>query len=123
MHPIKAFFKTFFLIDVISDRESRPLFIYAALVLCVGWLFYHWAEGWSWIDSLYFSVVTLGTVGYGDFTPSTPLSKLFTIFYILNGIGVLVAFVNQIVLVRSQRGQEKLQAMKERREGTERDEP
>ena len=123
MRPVKAFFKTFFLIDVISDRQSRPLFIYAGFVLCIGWLFYHWAEGWSWLDSLYFSVVTLGTVGYGDLTPSTPLSKLFTIFYILNGIGVLVAFVNQIVLVRSQRGQEKFQGFKERMGATEKNEP
>jgi voltage-gated potassium channel len=118
MHPIRAFLKTFFLIDVLRDRKSWPLFIYAGIVLLIGSLFYHWAEGWTWLDSLYFSVVTLGTVGFGDLTPTTPLSKLFTIFYILNGIGVLVAFVNQIVLVRQSVGAEKLKELKERREGT-----
>jgi voltage-gated potassium channel len=119
MHPVRAFLKTFFLIDVLRDRKSLPLFIYAGIVLLIGSLFYHWAEGWSWLDALYFSVVTLGTVGFGDLTPTTPLSKLFTIFYILNGIGVLVAFVNQIVLVRQSVGAEKLKELKERREGTE----
>jgi voltage-gated potassium channel len=51
----------------------------------------------SWIDAFYFCTVTLATVGYGDITPTTDISKLFTIFYILIGIGVFAAFASLLV--------------------------
>jgi len=53
--------------------------------------------GWSWIDSLYFSVIILTTVGYGDLTPETTLGNLFAIVYILIGLGILLAFINLVV--------------------------
>jgi len=40
---------------------------------------------WSFVDALYFSMVTISTVGYGDLTPTTRFSKLFTVCYILLG--------------------------------------
>jgi len=43
-------------------------------------------ERWTTIDTLYFSMVTMSTVGYGDFSPSTPASRAFTVFYILLGV-------------------------------------
>jgi hypothetical protein len=89
-----------FLLDVLRDRESRPAFAWAGLWVVLGVLVYHYFEGWAWIDALYFCVVTLATVGYGDFTPTTPFTKLFTIFYILNGIGILLFLVNKVMDIR-----------------------
>lgn len=43
-------------------------------------------EHWTVVDALYFSIVTMSTVGYGDLTPTTTGSKAFTILYIFFGI-------------------------------------
>jgi hypothetical protein len=93
--------KRLLLLDVMSDRESRPVFYWAGGMLLAGVLVYHWLEGWSYLDALYFCVVSLATVGYGDLTPTTPLAKLFTIFYVINGIAVLLAVFDRIRAVRA----------------------
>ncbi|HMK08527.1 MAG TPA: potassium channel family protein [Anaerolineales bacterium] len=93
--------RALFLLDVIQDRDSRPVFLWAASALLIGTLAYHWLEGWSLLDSLYFSVITLATVGYGDFVPSTPIARLFTILYVINGISILLALLDRIRVVRS----------------------
>ena len=92
------------LVDVLNDRESRPFLIWAGLMLLVGVLVYHWLEGWDYIDALYFCVITLATIGYGDLTPTTPEAKLFTVFYVLNGIGILLALFDRIRVVRARPG-------------------
>ena len=94
-------FKRLLLLDVISDKESRPVFYWAGGMLLAGVLVYHWLEGWSYLDALYFCVVSLATVGYGDFTPTTPLGRLFTIFYLINGIAILLALFDRIRVVRA----------------------
>jgi voltage-gated potassium channel len=78
------------------DPETKALpFVAAALVL-TGTLFYWRFEDWTIIESLYFSVVTLTTVGYGDLHPTTAGTQIFTIFYILTGIGVFVALLASV---------------------------
>ena len=97
VHPVQ----NLFLLDVLRDRDSRPALLWALSTLLVGMFFYHWAEGWSYLDSMYFCVVSLATVGYGDLTPTTPLAKLFTIVYLINGIGILLALFDRIRVVRA----------------------
>lgn len=59
-------------------------------------MFYRLVEGWNLLDSYYFSVVTHTTIGYGDFTPSTTASKIFTVFYIFAGLGIILGFINRV---------------------------
>jgi voltage-gated potassium channel Kch len=61
-----------------------------------GTIFYWRFEDWTIIQALYFSVVTLTTVGFGDFTPTTAGTQIFTIIYILTGLGLLVALLSSV---------------------------
>jgi len=81
--------RTFFL-DLWDDSRSRPVIVYSFLIIFVGAVLYRYLEGWSWVDSFYFVVITLTTIGYGDLTPTTDLTKILTIFYSLNGILILL---------------------------------
>ncbi|MDI3334831.1 potassium channel family protein [Defluviimonas aestuarii] len=81
------------LVRGLRDPEFRAVVILALLLILSGGLFYKWAEGWTFLDAIYFSVITLSTVGYGDLYPVTPIGKVFTIIYILVGIGVFVTLV------------------------------
>jgi len=47
-------------------------------------------EGWNFIDSLYMVIITLATVGYGETHPLSTEGRLFTIFLIISGSGLLV---------------------------------
>ena len=80
-----------------SLSEFRLLTIVTVGVLTTGSVFYHFVEKLSWIDAIYFCVVTLATVGYGDIVPKTPLGKIFTAFYILIGIGIIAFFANALI--------------------------
>jgi voltage-gated potassium channel len=75
----------FLLIDLYYDPMARPILIYAAAHVMIGTFLYHLLEGWSWLDSLYFVIVTLATIGYGDLSPTRPITKIITIFYAING--------------------------------------
>lgn len=66
------------------------------VTLLSGTVFYWHVEGWSLLDAFYFSAVTLTTVGYGDLAPATALGKIFTVFYLFVGIGLIVAFVDAL---------------------------
>jgi len=88
------FFKT--ILSFLEDDEYRQLLYTTLAILGLGTVVYRYLEGWTWIDSLYFSVITLTTVGYGDFSPVTDAGKLFTIFYILVGIGILLSFIEAV---------------------------
>lgn len=66
-------------------RLVRLLVILASLV-SAGTLGYMCIEGWHWFDSLYMTVITLSTIGYGETHPLSQYGRLFTICLILGGV-------------------------------------
>lgn len=63
-------------------RPLAALFI----LLVIGTLSYMKIQGWNFLDSLFMSVETLATVGFGVITPLTDTGKIFTIVYMLFGV-------------------------------------
>jgi voltage-gated potassium channel len=87
--------------EVLDKHLWRLMLSAVAFVLGVGTVFYHFTEHWSWLDSYYFCVVTLATVGYGDLVPHTPAGKLFTTFYIMVGVGIITTFFSVMMRRRA----------------------
>src|SRR5215471_5058017 len=82
----------------VRNPEFRALLVLYLLLLAIGTVFYTRTEGWRILDALYFCVVTLATVGYGDFAPRTSAGKVFTIVYILIGAGVFVVLAAELAV-------------------------
>ena len=80
------------------DPQFRALLLLYGVLLLIGTVFYARTEGWSVLDALYFCVVTLATLGYGDFAPRTSLGKVFTIVYVLIGAGVFVVLAAELAV-------------------------
>jgi hypothetical protein len=76
-----------------TNREVMLLFSLTTLVAVGGALVFMLLEDWGFVDALYFAVVSMATVGYGDLSPMTNLGKLFTIAFLVVGIGLFVLTV------------------------------
>ena len=79
------------LLQALREPEVQGALTLVLTLLIIATIFYRLVEGWSLVDSAYFAVVTIATVGYGDLTPKTALGKIFTIGYIFAGIGIFAA--------------------------------
>jgi potassium channel subfamily K len=84
--------------DVTNDKKLRRK---AALVtiayFTTGALFYRYVEGWSIVEGVYFSIVCITTVGYGDLLPSTDGSKMFTMIYVTIGTMSILTILTYLI--------------------------
>lgn len=108
-YTVSIFLKTFFkffssILRGLRDAKFRGLLVFVSIILLIGTIFYHNVEKWSWIDSFYFSSISLTTVGYGDFAPKTDIGKLFTVFYIFSGVGVILGFITSVANKAHEKG-------------------
>src|SRR5262245_26978323 len=85
---------------MLRDPETHWLALTAVGTIAFGTIAYMFLEHWTPVQALYFSVVTLATVGFGDLHPTTEVSQLFTVGYILAGFGILAAFLTQLTRYR-----------------------
>ncbi len=92
------------LIEILRDLRSNTMAFFACLILLLlgsGTLGYMLIEGWSILDGLYMTTITLFTIGYGETHPLSPGGRIFTIIYIFVGVGTLsymITAVAQIIL-------------------------
>ena len=76
----------------VREEEFLPILASGGTLILIGTITYAVAEGWSVIDALYFSVATLttSTVADSKLELTHAGTKLFTVFFVLLGIGILV---------------------------------
>lgn len=80
----------------LKEPEARGALRSAALLLASGTVFYMLVEHWTLVDSIYFCVTTLTTVGFGNPAPTHDAGKLFTVFFVISGVGMFLAVINAV---------------------------
>lgn len=78
-------------------QQFRVTGIAALVLLSIGATFFHYVQKLSWLDAFYFCTISLATIGYGDIVPTTPAGKIFIMFYVVVGIGIIATFANLVV--------------------------
>ncbi|PKN53000.1 MAG: potassium channel protein [Deltaproteobacteria bacterium HGW-Deltaproteobacteria-13] len=74
---------------LIFTSKIKFALIILLTIFIIGTVGFHLIEGWSLMDSFYTTIATLSTVGYGDYAPETTSGKIFTIFVIIFGVGMM----------------------------------
>lgn len=77
-------------------RELIVLLLFFITVILFGVLGYELIEGWDFLDSIYMTVTTLATVGFGEVHPLSPPGRIFTIILVLFGVGVVAVALSTI---------------------------
>ena len=89
--------------DEVSDKSSRQRSaLFSAMfnilfLMIVGAVFVGLVERWTFLDSIWWSYVTLSTLGFGDKTPEEPVAMWFTSLFIIYGIGQLSNGISTVV--------------------------
>ena len=91
-----------------KDLDYYVLLSFAITVITVGTIVFHLLEKWSWVDSFYFTIITLATIGYGDLVPTTAVGKLVTVIFVIIGVGIFLAFLNKVMERRVERHERRL---------------
>ncbi len=78
------------------------------IIGAMGTVSYHYLERWSYVDSFYFTGVTMLTIGYGDLHPTTDISKIFTVFFGFFGVGMSLLALSLIASSYIERRQQQI---------------
>lgn len=73
--------------DFLSGLRGALLFMGG--IVATGIIGYHVLEGYTWLEALYMTVMTLSTVGFREVRPLGPVGQIFTILLITGGLGVV----------------------------------
>ncbi|MEW6040759.1 MAG: potassium channel protein [Elusimicrobiota bacterium] len=82
--------------DAIPTR-LKVAFLALIIIFAVSIAGYMVIEKWNFLDALYMTVISLATVGYGETNPLTIKGRIFTIFILLGGIGMLTFVITSTI--------------------------
>lgn len=86
-----------------------PLLLPFILLILLGTVVYAFLEGWTLFDSLYATIITITTVGYGDLSPQTQSGRIFAIFFTLVAIGLAGYAISSAAAILFETQQKKLE--------------
>lgn len=97
---VELFFRTMdrakrFFRETELGRGISVIFPFAGLIL-IGAIVVGPIEGWTFVEALYFSVVSLTTVGFGDYVPTERASIWFCIFWLPFSIGFMSMYLSNV---------------------------
>jgi TRAP-type C4-dicarboxylate transport system permease small subunit len=96
------------------DRFDRKIIVAVSLIcfyMLFGTVFFHYTEGWRYVDSFYYSGTTLTTVGYGDFAPTHDFTKIMAVIFMFSGVGIVFYSISIIGQKYFEREEERLQKL------------
>ena len=74
------------------DRFKKRLILSGGLIILIvstGTFGYMFLEGWNFLDSLFMTIITITTVGYGEVHQLSRTGQFFTIALIIGGVGTV----------------------------------
>ncbi len=74
-------------------------FVSIFVLLVIGTIAFKHIEGWSTVNALYFTGMTMLTVGYGDITPHTTAGKIAALIFAFVSVGIALYAVNLIARI------------------------
>lgn len=83
------------LVKVFRSKINTAIILLIVL-LCIGVVGFKVMTEYSWIDSLYMTVITITTVGFGEVHPLDDESKIFTMFLILASV-IIVGYALKVI--------------------------
>ncbi|HFC12871.1 MAG TPA: potassium channel protein [Anaerolineae bacterium] len=97
---LSTVFQTLKLLRVRFRQSSlRVVVLSFGILVLIGTVVYSFLEGWTLREALYATVITITTVGYGDYSPQTPLGQLFAIVFTLVAIGLAGYAISSLAAV------------------------
>lgn len=74
----------------IISPAVKNLVLSIICLIFISAVFYHYLEGWTWIDSVYATILTITTVGHSILVPSSTISKIYTSVIAFIGIAMVL---------------------------------
>ena len=106
------------LLTRLSTKYVTTGLILIIILLIYGIVGAHFIMGLNLIDSIYYAVITMATVGYGDYIPHTGVQKIFATTLALAGVALLAYVFNMLLtnfqerMSKYSKGARKMRAIK-----------